>query len=644
MGYRDDGFFNINWSQDARNAGPSGSGKENASFIFPDGNIRFLEAQAEMQRRFNTGRDTIQRGDYRLHRGYIRNLEQPQFGSVPISKCNFQFNPQEIRQTVAMREDMYIPFLQTSQQLAQPVGAVINFSFDLLFDRSHELSKGQSGNTDPFTPDTLSQILAGNSPSSPLNVAREYDPYDVGVLADLRVLYGVIGQGFSSELIEYQVKRYRKQEAYRNSTSIDDSTDTEEEDSEDSEDSTDTTGSSPSQSTIDDAELRRILDNNYGNWGLLMPNPVRVMFSSLFMLDGFITGTNVDFLKFNTNMVPLMCRVTLNMSAMYIGFAKTNTFLTQTFSDAADALEEEKKANEALKSEILLALTKTANIFQISTSWNVPQHQDNSWDDSIRNRSFPLDVWALCVNDNSGKKTIGGLDLGRAIFLGFPNVIPRRGKREVTNPSTGEVDTGVGRDTDYILRLYEESALFTISYTWSINLYGGIIQSEALTFSSAKTLVESKTYKSDTDVYLIGKYSSTETASSEEEWGQGTSGDGAAAARVRRRSIRGAKNQGIGNYAIHGVGDEFAPPGPGVVIIRDKDDVPAWFKQAWYIYEIEFSISVTYGTQGQEISISDTEVGFAQGTSNIRYKKNLNWAAAGLTVEDLQGIGLEGLA
>lgn len=616
MGYRDDGFFNINWAQDAKDSGPSAGGKQNPPFLFPDKSIRFLDAQAELQRKFNTFlSDTVSRGDYQIHRGYIRNLEQPQFGEVPISKCNFQFNPQEIRQSVSMREDIYLPLLQDTAQLSQPIGAVVNFTFDLMFDRSHELSKG--------IPPASGNLTEIGQITDPLNPNPEKDAYDIGVLADLRILYSVIGQGFSREMLEFQKKTLiAGAERQLGDTAPSDSESDGSETEEGTSSATTTTTTSDSLGEIDDEALNEILEANYGNWGLLMPNPVRVMFSSLFMLDGFITGTNVDFLKFNTKMVPIMCRVTMNMSAMYIGFARQDTFLTKTFKDAAEALEEERRQNEATKTEIIQALLLTGKRFAISTAWeNIST--DTGWDTSIRNANRPLPLWAMVVNDKAAKNPVNGME-GRAIFLGFPEVIPKEGGYDETQPDGTSIRRGA--DTDYILKLYEESLTFTISYSWDVSIYGGITQGTGLSQSQANALITNKNYTSTGTVKLVGKYSGTESASSKEDWGSGKSGDGVKAERVRRRSIRGndkANNEALGQYAIHGVGD-------GSTVInsfQDVDDNP-WIKTSYYVVETNVTISITYGSSSEELSLTKNYVEALSGNQNYRKEMNFNWSTA----------------
>ena len=129
MGYRDNTFFNLPSSE--RNIRPGGAGTNwapnttNAPFLYPSSSIRFLEEQARVD-----NKDTA---DYRLERGYIRGLPVPAAGDYPLRSCRFQFNPQNIVQSVTVRSDMYLPILQDPAQFVQPIGGMTNFSFDLLF-------------------------------------------------------------------------------------------------------------------------------------------------------------------------------------------------------------------------------------------------------------------------------------------------------------------------------------------------------------------------------------------------------------------------------------------------------------------------------------------------------------------------------
>lgn len=96
---------------------------------------------------------------------------------------------------------------------------------------------------------------------------------------------------------------------------------------------------------FDASEARKALYNNFGNSAFLVSLPVRIVFSSLFMVEGYITSTTVTFNKFNANMVPTQCSVGITMQALYIGFARKDTFLTLTLAEGLKASQEALEAS-----------------------------------------------------------------------------------------------------------------------------------------------------------------------------------------------------------------------------------------------------------------------------------------------------------
>jgi hypothetical protein len=100
----------------------------------------------------------------------------------------------------------------------------------------------------------------------------------------------------------------------------------------------------------------------------------------MFMVDGFITGTAVDFLKFSTTMVPLQIRVGLTMNAIYIGFARERTFLTDQLDEQARQLKEKAQQEYEAGQE----LQKTADVLLNSMGYAVVGRSGNS-DDEVGN-------------------------------------------------------------------------------------------------------------------------------------------------------------------------------------------------------------------------------------------------------------------
>lgn len=594
MGFRDNGNFNLTWEFEGTNP-ISEKGKENSAFLFPDEGIRFLQAQAALDK--IAGRESnLSKGDYKLHRGYIRNLEQPAFGeNFPISRCNFQFNPQQITQSVAMRDDIYLPMLQPPEQLAQPIGANTNFSFDLFFDRSHELAKGTPSSNVGYTGTADAYERDQPGVTADRDEIGANDAYDIGVMADLRVFYSVIGQGFSKTMIDFQRQmfEYNAKKAF---------------DSQNGQPTTgtsDTVGGGSSTGTSDAAtppttdgpdftKLDKLLDVNIGNFALLMPNPVRIVFSSLFMVDGFITSTNVDFLKFSTKMVPVQCRIGITMNALYVGFARPTTFLTKTFQDAAEAQKAENEARSQENAELTtstgLLRTFGIGVVKSTKTWANNPNRFN-WDNVVRGQSGnvagatqpPLKIAEAVLLPKSFTFN-GSLGLnneaGKPVFaVGFTGIVP---------------DIGAGQDKDPILKLFEEGRSVTVSYNWNIKIYGGRSSVTALSQAVAQAAVrdddysdgsytymtgvvvdrmESKTYP----IYLIGQFGGSATASSKEEWGSG-----------EKKGIR-QKMLVVENTASGGL-----TPSTGLMTSGDITNTSSWLWTSYYI--VEYTVSVNLGS------------------------------------------------
>lgn len=569
MGYREDGMFGFT------DTGLNANGITNPNFTYPTRSIRFLEAQAAL--------DKV-KDSYKLHRGYIRNLDQPALGKTfPVSKCKFQFNPQEIRQDVQMRQDVYHAILQNPAQLTQPLGAETSFSFDLVFDRSMELSSGK------YSKNVGGYGISSN-PTTDINGSNSInDVYDIGVLADLRVFYAVIGQGFSKEMLEFQTAAAKK--AY-----------------ETAEASAASAGSPAVEFLRDDEEIKKTLEINYGNSAFLMPNPVRIMFSSLFMVDGFVTATSVAFLKFNTNMVPMQCKVTISMSAMYIGFAKQDTFLTTSFKTQAEQKRTDDAELAATKQEINTAAAKTLNIFKLAADGRDSDNGGSgTWNKPIVN---DVPSWAFGIRDSI---TMSNGNSRRAFYAGFPSVEPKPGGK-VTN--TNGVETRVGNDIDSILKLYEAGSSPTIDYRWSLNIYGpGAGATAGMSQATAAAALAAKSYPSEA-IKIMGTYSASETASSQDEWGHGDTSPGDGAERIRRKTYFSKESWMPANTANT------------AWIETDFDEVPDYIKNSYYIVDINVAVSVRAGTESATTKEATTSFVVYGQDSIGEHKFSLAWLAS----------------
>jgi len=321
----------------------SGQTVENQSFQFPT-NVARVASTANLQKGSLSDANAE---SVTLTRGFMRNLmtdlgeNQPRFPDV---RCFFQFNPQDIEHVIEARKDMYLPILQDPQQLRQPMAGNAMFNFELIFDRTMEVNSS-----------TYSTVSRGGEP-----IPDPKSPGTVGVFHDLRVLYSIIGQGLSEELLEAQqvkLKNDAKAFAIKNYNSLNvqynaqsdaftsNKTLTNPEDDVYSDDPNSVaTADFLNKLTSDPASINSFLaDFNIGNSAFLIPQPCRVVFSPVFMVDGFVMGTKVLFTKFSTKMIPTQCKVYITMQATYLGFARAKTFVTEQLDETSRQNTEDER-------------------------------------------------------------------------------------------------------------------------------------------------------------------------------------------------------------------------------------------------------------------------------------------------------------
>ena len=282
----------------------------------------------------------------RIQRGYLRLLSELFYGesgdTLSKRRLHFQFNPDVITRSVAARNDIQLWFNMDPAQMAQPIPGDANFAFELLFNREAEVYSARNSQdllrNIPGVRIGPDEVMSSDSSSSVYN----YNVADVGVLADLIVFDELIGQGVNKELIDAMVKRAEAGSAYTLAQSA-------------SEDTADEEDQEPEPPAFNAADTKSALESNWGNAAFLISQPIRVVFSSLFMVEGFVNSTTVVFNKFTPTMVPVQATVGVQMQAMYIGFGKKNTFFTTAFSKAEDELstfnnkvDAENKSLEAL--------------------------------------------------------------------------------------------------------------------------------------------------------------------------------------------------------------------------------------------------------------------------------------------------------
>ena len=309
MSYRSDQWFNLHnnaltgesldsdtWTTAAGTAVP---GAGNYPFLYPDRAIRNMDGSSRSP----------------MKRGYIRSIPFGESKSeFAIQKCQFQFNPSQIAQSVQQNTAVLNFIQQDPAQYAQPMPGNVSFSFDLFFDRSAEIN---SNSYDVRDVDTSNPWETGS-------------PSEIGVLHDLTQLYKVIGVGVNSAMSEYLNKTAiaasnAQLEAAENDADAD-------------------TPPEFDEATFN-RDVNKFMNYNVGNTAFLLPLPCRIVFSSLYIVEGLVKDINVLFTKFTETMVPMQCSVQVMFEAKYIGFAKKDTFFEYALKDL-EVVEVEKPSPE----------------------------------------------------------------------------------------------------------------------------------------------------------------------------------------------------------------------------------------------------------------------------------------------------------
>jgi len=289
---------------------------DNPAFIWPGSTARTMNNQT-----------------YQPVRGYIRRLNEfyarmGDASDIKNRRCNFQFQPESFERTVdgnAISTQFF--FNQDPGQLTVPVPGQSGYTLRLMFNREAEVASGT------YIPTTKGgSIKTSKRVTDPfdLNAAQRYMTSDynkswvcqIGVLADIFVLDSIIGQGINKETIStlQNIVDTNARNAKNNPPK----------DVED--DNTDDQDKKSNIKTGNDywsANSGSLKDNpNIGNTAFLVPSPVRIMLSNLMMIEGFVTQSSVNIHKFTNTFIPTQAVVTLQIQALYIGFAKKQTMLT----------------------------------------------------------------------------------------------------------------------------------------------------------------------------------------------------------------------------------------------------------------------------------------------------------------------------
>lgn len=345
MGYSNDQFYNLpNSEQNIRRGSPlAGTVKSNKKFDYPSNKIRTVSRNPSGDLLITTRE---------LKKGYIRNFKTTYQSGIetavtPLVRCDFQFNPTSLQQAVSMRTDVLNIFQQSPVEITQPLASQTQFAFQLLFDRSYTYNNESD--------EAVSEQSLGN-----------YDLPNIGVLHDIRLLYSIIGQGINEDMVAAALNSARNtiiaEQMSENALN---------------EEAGGTTTEVSVPVDFDD-KAGTYFNANVGNSGFLIPLPVRVVFSSLYMVDGYVTSSSIVFSKFSSTYVPLQCMVNLEMQALYIGFAKERTFLTTNLDEATKEIEQRvedaKNAVEAASS--ILPNYRPKLKYRIRSKGSKPKYTD----------------------------------------------------------------------------------------------------------------------------------------------------------------------------------------------------------------------------------------------------------------------------
>jgi hypothetical protein len=267
-----------------------------------------------------------------VQRGYMRSLvTDPRWAANSAAKNRklfFQFNPTVLVRSVQQTVGTMNPLLQDPAQLTMPVPGTSTFGFELLFNREKEVASGTS-------------YAVGQQPSFEDRLVLPNGdavlPSQVGVLADIMVLDTITGQGISQDMVDILTAKSLQDAESAIQSREERLAALGKEEGNATEVAVEEAALEDLRKIADRNELTKLYNENMGNQAFLNPLPFRVLFSSLFMIEGVATSIEVQYQKFSATMIPTQCKVIINMYALYIGFGKQDTFLTrnlqQSFAD-----------------------------------------------------------------------------------------------------------------------------------------------------------------------------------------------------------------------------------------------------------------------------------------------------------------------
>lgn len=549
----------------------------NPRFIYPSRVVRMAENPAGQR-----GPGAVSHITVPLKSGFMRNITTG-YGTgmdLPKTRLNFQFNPEQIQQEVVSRQDMYLSVLQDPAQLSQPVAGNANFRFDLLFDRTMEVKNG--GRRGAILDDPPGVSPGDGGPG---------DAADIGVLADLQVMYSIIGQGMNSMTVSEQTARIKDitkrefERAVRSQDPFFNDVDAF------------TKGVIESDEPIiykkrDFEELynkafKDYANVNMGNAAFLVPMPVRVIFSSLYMVDGFVVKSSVLFTKFSTNLVPIQCRVLLEVNAVYLGFARDTTFLTQQINANVSS---ERQARTLTQAEVNTFINEYANKYlkNLVVSFS---------GDTTKANPFVVPLFA--VGD------LGGIYKN-------PSAASFVAKGEWWSPSGDDNPSiAVGflsaddKSNSKIDSFYKDGGLINIEQAVKVEVYGPYTNKSAAEKDTNNTAAR------------LGMYTQRKSVGSSDSWSKGVW--------AFQNSPSNSANISTGAVSPQQILTPEQLNSIGTVGVRGVDFLNSYYSTKWFKFVVTGTINVSgnggvNATGTSSGSSTNTQTFYAQGNENIGSK------------------------
>ena len=432
MSYRDNSFHDLHEDLNGKADGVS----SNRPFAYPGPTQRNLNKDGKFEE------------SKVMQRGYIRSIPTKIYGiQQPVMKASFQFNPSALQQSVQAQADTLDMIRQDPSQYSTPKPGNTNLAFNLKFDRSHELNnyKETVGERGGYGIDK--------------NVWSR-GPELVGVYHDIDALYRVIGQGAYAETHQYLKEVVRR----RGVLSLNDSTGSTVGDwVGGAVGGNDIQGDDDEGFTFDDSLTYLFGDEEtegglINNTAFLVPQPVRLVFSSLFVVEGHVMASNVTYSRWTPSLVPIMADVSLTIDAKDIGFSRPKMLLTSALEVAAKNAEQEVQEQQDAQQEAVteaLSMIRSAKVGII--------------DLTERERGGTDDKWG---NTNSNKP---GKGLGHVLWHLDNKWVD--GSTEEAGPTWSHLYkscylTGQGDGHEKLKSYFEDGTIKSITMRYNVELYG----------------------------------------------------------------------------------------------------------------------------------------------------------------------------